>query len=168
MPVLSFIPPRLGQMTVTPWDAAGGCFCSLLGLWGEGSSLHPSFPFLLRALVLVLWSDQHILQGGQREGGGGGQVAVAGKHSFPGNVHLQRLPHPPPLGPHSRTLLTKVSSGASSPGGLAFRPWGEGELWGVGMGLGEPGDLGVEEVTCSLRLPITQNLISPVTRGLNC
>lgn len=85
--------------------------------------LHPSLHSPLRTLVLVLWSDQHNLQGGKREGGGGRQVAVAGKHSLPGSVHLQRLPHPPPLDSHGCTLLTKVSSGASAFGGLAFRSW---------------------------------------------
>lgn len=79
-------------------------------------------------------------------------MAMAGEHPFPGNVCLQRLPHPPPLGPHSCTLLTKVSPwGNLGPGSLLSGPeWEEG-------GRGESRDLGVDDII----------LGSPVLRTLS-
>ena len=83
--------------------------------------------FFLRALVLGLWSDQPVLQGGEWEGGGCGQVALAGEHPVPGSVHLQWLPRPPPVGPHGCALLSEVSQGGGRSRGLCFLAWGPGE-----------------------------------------
>lgn len=116
-----------------------------LGLQGEDDPCIPLSTSFFRALVLVLWSDQHILQGGKREAGGGGQVAMASKHSVPGAVRLQRLPHPPQLGPHSCTLPAKVSILVW---GLCF------QAWGSGTSGHEPG------------YPWTQNPISLAIHGL--
>ena len=63
----------------------------------------------LRALAPGVRSDQRVLQGGEGEAGRGRQVAMAGEHPFPGHVHLQRLPHPSPVGPHGCALLAEVS-----------------------------------------------------------
>lgn len=98
------------QMAGAAWVTAERHFDSLP--WPVGRGLTFCVPLstsFFRALVLVLWSDQHILQGGKRKAGGGGQVAMASKHSVPGAVRLQWLPHPPQLDPHSRTLPAKVS-----------------------------------------------------------
>ena len=48
---------------------------------------------------------------------------MAGEHPIPGHEHLQRLPHPPPVGPYSCTLLTEVSQGGQWSQGLCFLAW---------------------------------------------
>lgn len=66
---------------------------------------------------------------------------MASKHSVPGAVRLQWLPHPPQLDPHSRTLPAKVSL------------WGH-QAWVSGVRGHEPG------------YPRTQNPTSLAMRGL--
>lgn len=49
-------------------------------------------------------------------------MAVAGEHPVPGHQHLQRLPHPPPVGPYSCTHCFGGQSGwpAAVSGTLLF------------------------------------------------
>lgn len=62
-------------------------------------------------------------------------MAMAGEYLLSGNVHLQWLPHPPPVDPHCCTLLTKVSPlGHLCPGCL---------LSGLGSGGGGLVNLGI-------------------------
>lgn len=61
-------------------------------------------------------------------------MAMAGEYPIPGHEHLQRLPHPPPVGRYSCTLLREVSRGGQLVSG-AF-------LSGLG-GPVESGDVGV-------------------------
>lgn len=93
--------------------------CPLLpeSAWGWYGPLSTLF---LRFLVTGLRSDQHLLQDGEGEVGGGRQVAMAGEHPIPGHVHLQWVPHPPPVDPHGRALLTEVSQGGQPVQGLCF------------------------------------------------
>ena len=96
---------------------------------------------------------------------------MAGGHLVPGHEHLQRLPHPPPVGPYSCTLLTEVSQGGPAVSGALLFGLGvpaESGNPGVGAWLGSP-VLNLCLSTCSMfdltagDLPPTRDPADPRT-----